>query len=473
MRPEFAPHTFTWITGVEDTCVYPPTDFDMTPLDEYELTEHNANWRQDLRKARDIGATAIRYGVNWPLVHTAPGLFDWAILDERFDFACRELGLTVVADLVHYGTPTWLVASFADPGYPAAVRDFAGAFAERYRGLVDHITPLNEPLTTASFSGLRGVWPPALTGWDGWTTVMLGIVAGMRETIEAVRAANPGAVVVHVEAASLYQTSESELETRATFLHALGFLPTDLLLGRVDADHVMHDWLIEHGAGADSLRRLTIDVPSIDFVGVNYYPDLSPRTLVDVDGTVAQVATNRWHEGLTSSLRRFSNRYGLPILVTETSIEGGDELRTSWLAESAEAVRSLIRDEDLDIRGYTWWPLMDFVDWSYASGGRNVEEFVLSTAEMVSDPLAPAAASSEGSADVPRPSKADFLRRMGLVRLSERPDGTLERIPTEAAERFRLLSGAAAATVDSAPDARDVAADEAVDGAPDLAVDEC
>ncbi len=90
--------------------------------------------------------------------------------------------MTVIADLVHYGTPTWLDGLVRRPRYPAVVAEFAEAFARRYAGVVDHVTPLNEPITTASFAGLRGVWPTGLTGWDGWTRVVLGIVDGIQRT---------------------------------------------------------------------------------------------------------------------------------------------------------------------------------------------------------------------------------------------------------------------------------------------------
>ena len=110
MTDPFGPQSFTWIAGIEDTCVYPPADFGMLPLNEFDLTDHTLNWRADLEAVRELGGTALRYGVNWPLVHTAPGEFDWSMLDERLAFATGELGLTVIADLVHYGTPTWLAA---------------------------------------------------------------------------------------------------------------------------------------------------------------------------------------------------------------------------------------------------------------------------------------------------------------------------------------------------------------------------
>lgn len=427
MSAAFERGTLTWVAGIEDTCVYPPARFDMEALDEYDLTEHSLHWRSDLDTVQELGVTALRYGVNWPRVHTAPHEFDWAVLDERLAYATEDLGLTVIADLVHYGTPTWLDDSFADPRYPDAVAEFAGAFAERYRGLVDHITPLNEPVTTASFCGLRGVWPPALTGWDGWATVVLGIVEGMARSIEAIRAANPEAVVVHVEASALYAAGAPHLGDLATHLESIGTLPTDLLLGRVTPEHELYDWLVSQGATAERLDRLTRDPARIDLMGVNYYPDLSPRRLVGGAGGTVQEAYDRWSDGLVETLTRFGERYGLPMVVTETSIEGDDAVREAWVRDSIAAVRTLAA-AGVDVRGWTWWPVFDFVDWSYASGGRNVEEFAVAP-ELVADRIAAGA-------------KTPFLRRMGLVRLDEQPDGSLARIPTGAADAYRSEANA-------------------------------
>ena len=444
----FPPGSMSWLLGIEDTCVYPPSRFAMQPLDEHELTEHTLRWHQDLASVRDLGATGLRYGVSWPLVHTAPGVFDWSALDDRLHHAVNDLGLTVIADLVHYGTPTWLEGSFADPGYPAAIAEFAGAFAARYRGIVDHLTPLNEPVTTASFCGLRGVWPPALHGWAGWTTVTLAIVDGIRRTIDAVRAVNPDAVIVHVEASALYTPSGPELEEHAALLRRVSALPTELLLGLVDAGHPMHPWLLEHGADQRTLAEFQTEVPVIDLLGVNYYPDLTPRTRGHGADSSEQIAINRWAEGRRDRLQYFADRYDVPILLTETSIEGSELTRARWLADSVRAVLQL-REEGLDIRGYTWWPLLDFIDWSYASGGRNVEEFLLTPADPEEHP----SAEREVFGDVAA-GKSTFLRRMGLLTLDEQPNGDLQRVPTAAAAAFKALS---------TPDGVDRARDELPD----------
>lgn len=423
--PFFASGELRWLLGIEDTCVYPPVGSAMGALDEHRLTGHDDHWREDFDRIKALGATGFRYGVSWPLVHTAPGEFRWESLDERLDYAVKTLGLVVVADLVHYGTPTWLTRSFADDRYAETVAEFAGAFAERYRGVVDHITPLNEPLTTASFCGLRGVWPPALTGWDGWTEVTVSIVDGIRQSISAIRRANADAVIVHVEASALYSASDPALEADVAHHEAIARLPLELLLGRVTEDHPYRKYLVDHGASQSTLERLTRDVPTIDVLGVNYYPDLTPRILRGSPGSPRQVTENRGAAGLQHVLEDALRRYGLPIVITETSIEGSEQERQSWLQQSAALVRTL-NAAGCDIRGYTWWPLLDFVDWSYASGGRNVEEFVL-------DPSGDLPADQERFADSTDETSL-FFRRMGIVSVT---DSQSTRQNTSAASSFQ------------------------------------
>lgn len=432
-RP-FAPGTFTWALGIEDTCVYPPDDH--PSLDEHLLTDHVLHREQDLRTVASLGATAVRYGMSWPLANPALDIYDWSSIDPAIELA-DELGITLVADLVHYGTPPWLADAFADPRYPDAIARFSQALASRYRGRLTCFTPLNEPVTTASFCGLRGVWPPYRSGWEGWVSVIVPIAVGMSRTIDAIRRVQPEAVIVHVEAATDIHATEQALGEQAQLIRDLGWLPTDLLLGRVDVDHPLHSWLLAHGAQRAHLDELAGARNAVDVVGVNYYPDLTPRRLMAADKGVVQVSFDRGARGLRDALTGFANRYGLPLMVTETSIEGADESRAAWLRDSTREVASL-RAGGYDIRGYTWWPLLDFVDWSFASGGANVEEFAITTArEDGGVDVAPAPPLGD-----PADGRTPFLRRMGLLRLEEQPDGSLARRSTATACSFAGLTAA-------------------------------
>jgi beta-glucosidase/6-phospho-beta-glucosidase/beta-galactosidase len=436
-RRAFAPGTFTWLLGIEDTCIYPPDGSDAAPLDEHVLTGHDQQWAADLDRAAALGATAIRYGVSWPLVHLGPGTFEWSRLDERLAYAATTRGLTVVADLVHYGCPPWLTASFADARFPAMLTEFAAAFAARYHGIVDHITPVNEPLTTASFCGLRGVWPPYLTGWDGWCKVTLGLVQGAAAAIRGIRSANPNAVIVHVEAAMPVESADPSLSREVEHLRRISYLPTDLLLGRVDTRHPLWAWLVQLGVNSEDLTALTVAPPTVDLLGVNYYPELSARVLTKHRHEVVQVSTDHGVEGLIGALRRMGDRYGLPMVVTETSIEGNDDVRQRWL-ELAAATCMTLTQSGVDVRGLTWWPVFDFVDWSFVGDGQSVEEFLVHHPDGDGVP----ALTMPLPLGDPSDGVTAFFRRMGLIRLEEAADGSLVRRETAAASAYRTLSRA-------------------------------
>jgi beta-glucosidase/6-phospho-beta-glucosidase/beta-galactosidase len=427
---------FVWAVGIEDTIIGQPLRDSGRVLDEYALTQHDRFWREDLDRAASLGVGAIRYGIPWHRVNPAPGRFDWGPIDDVLECAVRDKGLLVIADLVHYGTPLWLRDAFVDPGYPRAVAAYAGAFAERYADLVHYYTPLNEPLITASFCGQRGIWPPYLEGPWGWLRVVLGVVKGIRESVSAIRAAVPNAVVVQVEAAKVLRVpSPDEAADEQAVELARPFLPTDLLLGHVDEAHPLGRWMRDLGVARAELRSFRDDLPAIDVLGINYYPEFSVRELTRVDGTLVEIGLDGWDRGLVESLTEFYRRYGLPLFVSETSTEGDDRRRTAWLDDSVAAVERL-RASGVPVRGYAWWPLFDFVDWAHASGGRPVEEIMARTVDIrgatVLTPIRPPAG--------PDDSAAAFLRRMGLWRLSPRPDGTLERIETGVAERLRALT---------------------------------
>jgi beta-glucosidase/6-phospho-beta-glucosidase/beta-galactosidase len=431
--PLLLPGAFTWAVGIEDTFIGRRLPVGGRSLDEYALTQHYRRWRGDLDRAASLGIKAIRYGLPWYRINPRPGRFDWRWADSVLEHAAGHHRLLVIADLVHYGTPLWLRDSFADPAYPEAVAEYAAAFASRYAGLVNHYTPLNEPTVTASFCGGRGVWPPFLTGWPGWVRVILGVVEGMRTTISALRAANPGAVIVLVEASKPVRTNDSSLAADVELERQRGFLPTDLLLGHVGPAHQLYPWLAEQGADPTRLAAMHENAPSVEMIGVNYYPDLSPRELVRHGGAVVQVAYDGWDGGLAEALTSFWERYRLPLLLAETSTGGGDQRRGAWLTASTERISSL-RDAGVPVAGYTWWPLFDMVDWSFSTGGSPVEEFMV----RVPGP--------KGSFELaaPRIPDADdelagYLRRLGLWRLEPGATGGLQRVETPAVARFRDL----------------------------------
>jgi beta-glucosidase len=435
--------SFLWAVGIEDTAIGTAIRDGGRTLDEYELTEHYDRWRTDLDLVVGLGCTGIRYGFPWYRLNPNRGQWDWKWLDNVLEYAVVECGLTVIADLVHYGTPAWLAGGFTDPGYPDAVAEYGAEVARRYGGLIRHYTPLNEPLVTASFCGERAVWPPYDTGEAGWARVVVSASEGIQATIAAIRAVQPDASMVHVDAALVWSSADHALSAELERNIDRSFLPTDLVTGRVDEGHPLHAWLIALGISPDRLAAMCSSAQQPDAIGVNYYPELSCRELISHRGELVSVAVNGGAAGLSESLRSYHDRYGAPVLVSETAVDGSADTHRTWLDQSAAAI-SRLRDEGVPVVGYTWWPLFDFVDWSWASAGRVIEEFYVRDAAGEVGPVHPPVEQGDGV--------VAYLRRMGLYRL-ERDATGLRRVDTVAARHFgQLTQDQSSPLNDTAPD---------------------
>lgn len=358
---------FGWATGIEDTFV-PQTGPGMRALDEYELMGHYEHWRDDLALAQKSGARMIRWGIPWYRVEPRPGEWDWSWTDQVIPYIVEELGLELILDLVHYGTPSWLAGSFVDPRYPQAVANYARAVVQRYGRFLRYYTPLNEPIINALMCGMRGEWPPYLRGDRGYLAVSMGIAKGIVQTVRAIQALDPSAIMVHVEAAGLTRAARVELEPLAIHHRHRGYLFFDLLTGRVDRQHPLYSWLLEHGVSRDDLAALAADPITIDIMGLNFYPQWSTKQVVaDDQGRVRLRNIEHRGHGFAQMIADFYERYRVPLMITETSAKNSLAIKQRWLQTSIAAVRTL-RQKGVPVIGYTWFPLFTMIDWKYRMG---------------------------------------------------------------------------------------------------------
>jgi beta-glucosidase len=398
-----SPTDFRWCTGIEDTFV-PQTRPGMRPLDEYDLMGHYEHWRDDLALAQACGAQMIRWGIPWYRVEPEQGRFDWTWTDQVIPYITDELGLQPILDLMHYGTPLWLMHSFVDPRYPAAVAAYARAVAERYGERVRYYTPLNEPSVNALMCGKRGVWPPYRHGDRGYLAVAMALADGMLRTVRALRDVNPNAIMVHVEAAGIWRAAHTGLEPLAAGQRQRGYLFLDLLTGRVTEEHPLWAWLTGNGVSGEMLHRLAAEAITLDILGLNFYPQWSTKQIaLDRRGRMRVRSVEQNGAGFGQMVADFYARYRAPIMITETSAMKGSAPKRRWLHDSVAAVRGL-RHHGVPVIGYTWFPLFTMVDWKYRTGKR------------------------------PRTA---YLIELGLYESQVEPDGSLRYVPTDLADAFR------------------------------------
>ena len=113
--------------------------------------------------------------------------------------------------------------------------------AERYPD-IDAYTPVNEPLTTARFSALYGLWYPHRRDDRSFVRALLNQVRGTVLAMRAVREVNPRAQLVQTDDLG-HVDSSPRLRYQAEFENLRRWLSFDLLTGRVDAQHPMRGYL--------------------------------------------------------------------------------------------------------------------------------------------------------------------------------------------------------------------------------------
>jgi beta-glucosidase/6-phospho-beta-glucosidase/beta-galactosidase len=348
---------FAWGAGIE--CSFIPH----LNVDQFEWTQHNRYWREDFKLAREqLGIDTLRYALPWHKIETQPGKFDWSIADERIH-AAREMGLDLYLDVMHFGTPIWLKQAAGDPEFPEALERFTEALVTRYAGQINTWCPCNEPLVLALFSGDFGFWPPHSRHWKGYMPVLSRIVQAVSRSIRAIRRAQPEATVLLCDNVENYKTRDEDLAIEVRRRNLRRFLAMDLLTGRMDRHHPLFNWVTSYGLSELDLEWFRHNPQSPDVLGIDYYPH-SDWQLEKVGDKVRQRRAEN-PVGLYGIGQAYYHRYGLPMMLTETSIEGKPINREIWLEETVEDCKRL-REEGIPMVGYFWWPMVDQVDWDGA-----------------------------------------------------------------------------------------------------------
>jgi dTDP-4-dehydrorhamnose reductase len=336
----------------------------------------HADRLEDIERFASLGIRAIRYPVLWE--RTAPDgvdKADWSWPDARLP-ALQQLGIAPIVGLVHHGSgPPH--TSLLDPGFPEKLAEYAGAVARRYPW-VEFYTPVNEPLTTARFSGLTGVWYPHAASHATFIQALLNQCRAVVLSMRAIRAVNPQARLVQTDDLSkTYGTPEMAWQTN--FFNERRWLAWDLLCGKVEPGHALWDYLLEHGAGEAGVLWFRDNPCPPDIIGANYYItserwldhrlDRYPDSHRHVyDGVAhADIETARAlatpTPGIGPLLQETWERYGLPIAITEAHIDANREDQLRWLLEIWNAANNVQRN-GADIRAVTVWALLGSFDWN-------------------------------------------------------------------------------------------------------------
>lgn len=353
----FPQRPFMFATGIENS--YPTiagADGERRRVDEMAKCGHYKRWREDFELVKDLGIEYLRYGPPYHTTHTGPGKYDWSFADETFG-ALKELGITPIADLCHFGVPDW-VGDFQNPDWPKLFAEYAGAFAERFPW-VRLFTPVNEIFITATFSGLYGWWNERLTSDRGFVTALNHLCRANMLAMRAILGATERPTFIQSESSEYFHPEDPSCAETAAHYNERRFLALDLTYG-YPMTVSQYEYLLDHGMTREEYHWFGENqVKARCIMGNDYYQ--TNEHMVRDDGTTYFAGEIFGYYVIT---RQYYDRYHLPVMHTETNIQDLDRA-VFWLRKEWANLHRLKLD-GVPILGFTWFSLTDQVDWDTA-----------------------------------------------------------------------------------------------------------
>lgn len=305
-------------------------------IDVIAATRHDVLAEQDYRLLQGCGIGTVRDGLRWHLIEAEPGIFDWSSLSLQLT-AAQASGTQVIWDLLHYGWPDDI-----DVWTPAFVTRFAAFAAAAARVVMASTagqrfyTPVNEISFLSWGGGDAAYLNPFATarGYELKVQLARASIAAM----DAIRAVDRTARFVHAEPVINVVTDPTH---PADASHAQGhrqaqFQAWDLISGRL--------WP-QIGGRPDLL----------DIIGVNFYHNNQW-----IHGGPPINAAHALYKPFHRILAETYARYGRPIFIAETGIEG--DPRPTWFAHIMDEVR-LARSLGIPVEGICLYPILDHPGW--------------------------------------------------------------------------------------------------------------
>ncbi len=330
-------------------------------LDVLETTHHLEFWKADLRRLCDAGIRELRYPVPWHRIEREHGQWDWKWIDGPIRFM-QEIGLEPILDPLHHVSfPDWLNEGFANPKFPYLYSRFVRCIAERYPW-VKRYTVVNEPLPTLVLCAFTGDWYPHRRSDQDFVTMAVHVARAICLASTALHSIDPAIELVHIDACEHHRALDSASEAWVEHANYRRFLFHDLVLGNVDAAHPLLTYLERHGFTTEQREWFADHAVPIDVIGLDYYAhsEMDWAWCSQNNRPTLRFPCSK-ARGFAAVASDYVERFGLPILLSETNIGGSVRDRVTWLKFMEEQAEQLA--EVADFRGFCWFPSIDATDW--------------------------------------------------------------------------------------------------------------
>lgn len=329
--------------------------------------------KEDLELICDLGITKIRYPILWEKHQPHKDIEPVWDMEYNLNYL-RSRNIGVIAGLVHHGSgPSY--APILSAKFAPSLANYAEKVALKFPW-INYYTPINEPLTTARFCGLYGLWYPHHQDDKSFLQILINECKATVLAMQAIRKINPNAKLVQTEdLAKIHSTPY--LKTQANFENHRRWLSIDMLCGKINEKHPLFKRFKKVGIEHE-LSFFTENPLPPDVLGFNYY--ITSERFLDEDLSLYPAHTHGGNgkqkyadievvrtqktklAGPEALLKEAWERYKLPLAITEAHLHCGREDQLRWLQFIWTAAKKL-ESEGVNILSVTIWSLLGAYGW--------------------------------------------------------------------------------------------------------------
>ena len=344
-------------------------------FDQLNYTGHYER-QEDIDLFADLGITRMRYPILWeklqPELDTA---INWSCVEHKLN-RLKELGISPIAGLVHHGSgPRY--SNVLEDSFPKALSNYASKVAEKFPW-IEYYTPINEPLTTARFCGLYGIWHPHKKDDKSFVKILINECKATIMAMQEIRKINPEAKLIQTE--DLGKTySTPMLKYQAEFENQRRWLSFDLICGRVTPVHPLWQYLLNSGAKKDDLFYFIKYACVPNIIGFNHYLTSERYLDENLDNYPTHTHGANFHHqyadveavrtdhlgvlGLKGLLKEAWNYFKMPMAITEVHLHCTREEQLRWFNSVWSSVNEL-KSEGVTIEAVTAWAMLGSFGWN-------------------------------------------------------------------------------------------------------------
>ena len=303
--------------------------------------DHYNRYEKDFDIVKSLGHNAHRLSIEWSRIEPEEGKFDEKEIEHyrKVILALRQRGIEPFVTLWHWTNPLWIrdLGGWENKKTIEYFLRYTDKVLQSLKNVQFWIT-LNEPEIYSSDSYLTGVWPPQKKNLISYLAVIKNLIKAHKKVYKIIKKISPQAQI-GIAKNNIYFEANKNKAINIVLKKFIDWWWNFYFLNQIKnyqdfigLNHYFHN-LINYGFGKNE-KKVVSDM------NWELYPEAIYFVLKDL------------------------KKYNKPIYITENGLADAQDKKRKWFIEEIFKNVAKAIKEDVDVRGYFYWSLLDNFEWN-------------------------------------------------------------------------------------------------------------